>query len=280
VNSPSSVSDLLHKATRQLESHTDSARLDAELLLCTVLVKPREYLYSWSEKATTYQQQTEYQSLIEKRIAGVPLAYLTGEKEFWSHTFKVTPDTLIPRPDTELIVEQSLAKLKVSGGPFLDLGTGSGAIAISVAKEIPGIEVFACDNSNAALAVAAANARRLNANINFLQSDWFNNIPMQKFPVIASNPPYVAADDPHLLRDGLQHEPIRALRSCENGFADITAIINSAPDYLSAGGWLLIEHGNTQGRQTIELMRNRHFKQVETLKDLAQNDRVTLGQKV
>jgi len=164
VNSPSSVSDLLHKATRQLESHTDSARLDAELLLCTVLVKPREYLYSWSEKATTYQQQTEYQSLIEKRIAGVPLAYLTGEKEFWSHTFK-----------------------------------GSGAIAISVAKEIPGIEVFACDNSNAALAVAAANARRLNANINFLQSDWFNNIPMQKFPVIASNPPYVAADDPHLL---------------------------------------------------------------------------------
>lgn len=277
--SSQSLSDLLQLATDLLSAHTDSARLDAEILLCKVLKKPREYLYTWPEKETSLQQQTDYQSLIERRIAGVPLAYLTGEKEFWSHTFKVTPDTLIPRPDTELIVELSIAKLKVTGGPFLDLGTGSGAIAISVAKELPDIEVVASDNSDAALAVANANASRLNANVNFLQSNWFENIPAQLFSVIATNPPYIADNDPHLQRGGLQYEPLHALRSCENGFADITAIINKAPDYMSVGSWLLIEHGNTQGKRTAELMQNRQITQVETLKDLAQNDRVTLGQK-
>jgi len=276
----SSVSALLKKATRQLELHSDSARLDAEVLLCRVLNKPREYLYTWPEAETTAEQQSNYQSFIARRTEGIPLAYLTGVKEFWSHTFNVTPDTLVPRPETELIVELSLVKLKDNGTSYLDLGTGSGAIAISVAKELPGLKVLATDISTQALAVAQFNATQLSANVEFLQSDWLEQVPDQAFSVIAANPPYIAADDPHLKTGGLPFEPISALRSCENGFADITAIINSASDYLTEGGWLLIEHGSTQGKQTRDLMQDNYFGQVETKLDLFQKDRVTLGQKV
>ncbi len=273
------IAQLLQQSTTQLTPQCESARLDAELLLCHCIGKARTYLYTWPEKTLTDGQHTLFKALLERRLHGEPLAYLTGCKEFWSLEFTVTPDTLIPRPETELMVELCLSKLHCTEGPFLDLGTGTGAIAISVATELPSQEVFAIEYSQAALKVAQGNAKKLGAKINFLQSDWFEQLEEQAFSVIAANPPYIAADDLHLTRGGLPFEPIQALRSSDDGFADITAIINASPPYLQNQGWLLIEHGHTQGQRTRELMLNKHFKEVQTIKDLAHNDRVTLGQK-
>ena len=245
--------------------------------MCHVLDKPRAHLYTWPESTPTELQQSTYKALIERRTQGEPLAYLTGVKEFWSHTFFVTPDTLIPRPETELLVELSISKLRQHPGPFLDLGTGSGVIAICVAKELPETNVMAVDNSNAALEVALSNARQLRAGVSFRQSNWFEQLSDSQFAVIAANPPYIADNDPHLERDGLPHEPINALRSCDNGMADITAIITQASAHLRHSGWLLIEHGHDQGLPIRTLMEES-FNCVETIKDLAHNDRVTLGQ--
>ncbi len=280
-----SIASLLSSATTQLAAnlqapHAESSKLDAELLLCHCLQKTRTYLYTWPEQTLSDKQHTTFQSLIERRARGEPLAYLTGFREFWSQSFQVTPDTLIPRPDTETLVELCLAKLSDSCGPFLDLGTGSGVIAICVAIERTDIAVTATDCNDAALKVAAANADRLKARVNFRQSNWFEKVSNNKFFVIASNPPYIAADDPHLDSGGLDYEPIEALRSCDNGYGDITAIINAAPAYLHPGGWLLLEHGHSQARHTRDLMLERGFRQVTTEQDLSGNDRVTLGQKV
>ena len=280
-----SIASLLPEATKQLHAtlpppHNESAKLDAELILCHCLQKTRAYLYTWPEQTLTAGQHTLFRSLVQRRADGEPLAYLTGVREFRSHTFEVTRDTLIPRPETETLVELCLAKLDIDSDSFLDLGTGSGVIAISVAIERPDISVHATDNSAEALKIAAANADRLNANINLIQSNWFDGIPENEFSVIASNPPYIAADDPHLNSGGLNYEPVTALRSCDNGFGDITAIINSAQAWLTAGGWLLLEHGYTQGPRTRELMLAQGFSQVTTEQDLSGNDRVTLGQKV
>ena len=280
-----SVALLLSSATTQLAArlqapHAESAKLDAELLLCHCLQKTRTYLYTWPEQTLSNKQHTEFQSLIERRAKGEPLAYLTGVREFWSQSFQVSPDTLIPRPDTEILVELCLSKLGNNSGPFLDLGTGSGVIAICVALERPDNTVTATDHSDAALQVATANANRLKASFNFSQSNWFEKITSRDFFVIASNPPYIAADDPHLDAGGLSYEPIEALRSCDNGFGDITAIIKDAPAYLHTGGWLLLEHGHSQGQHTRDLMLERGFRQVTTEQDLSGNDRVTLGQKV
>jgi len=276
---------LLSTATKQLAStlappHTENAKLDAELLLCHCLKKPRTYLYTWPENTLTDQQHALFNSLIERRSNGEPVAYITGVREFWSQSFEVTPDTLIPRSDTETLVELCLSKLDNTSSSFLDLGTGSGAIAICVAIERPDINIFATDNSAAALKIAAANASRLNVQVNFALSSWFNDITANTFSVIAANPPYIAADDPHLTSGSLSHEPISALRSCDNGFSDITAIIKDAPAYLHAGGWLLLEHGHSQGRRTRDTMLERGFRQVTTEQDLSGNDRVTFGQKV
>ena len=287
-----SIASLLSAATTQLVSNlqapqSESAKLDAELLLCHCLRKTRTYLYTWPEQTLTDEQHTLFTSLIERRANGEPLAYLTGVREFWSLSFKVTPDTLIPRPETELIVEHSLIKLdqtaggsrgtESSTGPFLDLGTGCGAIAISVASERPDTDVYAIDKSLTALEVAKENANTLGAKVNFGQSHWFDQVEPIKFSVIAANPPYIAEDDPHLKQGGLVYEPADALRSCENGFADITVIISQSSEFLMSNGWLLLEHGHTQGEGTRELMTQHHFSQIETLKDLAGNDRVTLG---
>jgi len=207
------------------------------------------------------------------------LAYITGHREFWSHNFKVTPDTLIPRPDTELIVELALQKLSEQQGAVLDLGTGCGTIAITIAAEMPQLQVVAVDQSHAALTVATSNARSIGAQVQFMHSNWFENVTRQDFRVIAANPPYIAADDPHLQQAELQYEPLEALRSCDNGMADISAIIEQATNYLQSGGWLLIEHGHTQSCHTRELMINHNFTKVNTMRDLGNNDRVTLGQK-
>ena len=273
-----SIASLLVSATAQLTHHSDSARLDAELLLCHCLQKPRTFLYTWPECTLDAAKLESFKLLIDRRINGEPIAYLTGTREFWSQTFNVTTDTLIPRSDTETLVEQSLAKLEHTHGPFLDLGTGSGVIAICVALERPDIEVFATDISEAALEVASANMAKLGAKVNFIRSNWFENLNTQEFAVIASNPPYIAEGDPHLQQNGLPYEPIRALQSCDDGFADITAIITDSRPYLKAGGWLLLEHGHSQGTNTRNIMQENGFSNVETMHDLSGNDRVTLGQ--
>lgn len=280
MSDTSSIADLLATATRKLTRSSDSARLDAELLLCHCLQKTRTYLYTWPEHTPTIAEVNCFNSLIDRCVNGEPIAYITGTREFWSETFEVTTDTLIPRPDTEILVEQCLAKLALTAGPFLDLGTGSGVIAISVAKERPDIEVTATDSSEAAIEVAKRNAKNLGATVGFIQSNWFDAIQNKSFDVIASNPPYIAADDPHLQRGGLPFEPVSALQACDNGFSDITAIITTSPAYLRTGGWLLLEHGHTQGSKTRRLMQENGYSNVDTVTDLSGNDRVTLGQKV
>lgn len=279
VNDAFSIASLLVSATQRLQPHSNSARLDAELLLCQCLQKPRAFLYTWPELSLTEHQHNVFKTLLDRAASGEPLAHITGKREFWSKSFEVTADTLIPRPDTEILVEQSLLKLKNTSGPFLDLGTGSGVIAICVAAERPDIKVCATDINDSALKIAAANAARHNADVDFIESDWFDNVTTTDFSVIASNPPYIAPDDPHLADGSLQHEPITALRSCDDGFSDITAIIQATPEHLKSGGWLLLEHGNTQGQRTRSLMLKRGFSLVTTEKDLSGNDRVTLGQK-
>lgn len=279
MNGETSIASLLISTTSLLTPHSDSARLDAELLLCHCLKKPRSYLYTWPEQPLDAALLKSFNALTSRRVKGEPVAYLTGTREFWSNEFNITPDTLIPRSDTEVLVEQTLAKLADTTGPFMDLGTGSGIIAVSVAKEKPDITVHATDISHAALNVARANASRLDAQISFIQSSWFEKITPQRYAVIASNPPYIAADDPHLQYNGLPFEPITALLSGDNGLADITTIIQRSPAYLEVGGWLLLEHGQSQGTQTRQLMQEQEFCNVSTVKDLSGNDRVTLGQK-
>ena len=273
-----SIASLLSAASTQLTQHSSSARLDAELLLCHCLQKPRTFLYTWPEHTLDAAQLEHFNELIERRKNGEPIAYLTGEREFWSQSFEVTPDTLIPRSDTETLVEQSLAKLGDTEGPFLDLGTGSGIIAICVALERPDVGVTATDISDAALEVARTNATKLNAKVNFIHSNWFESLNKKSFAVIASNPPYIAEGDPHLQLSGLPFEPISALQSCDNGFADITAIITDAPAYIKSGGWLLLEHGHSQAAGTRNIMLEQGFITIDTIQDLSGNDRVTLGQ--
>ncbi len=282
MNKEPTIASLLATSTRKLSScpgHTlsNNSRLDAELLLCHCLEKDRSYLYTWPEKTVSKQALEQFNTLVERRCTGEPFAYLTGEKEFWSKTFNVSPATLIPRPETEILLEQSLGKLADTAGPFLDLGTGSGIVAICTALKRRDIEVHATDISSAALEVARSNAARHTVEIMFSESHWFDNLAVQQYAVIASNPPYIAESDPHLQRNGLPFEPATALRSCDNGFADITAIIEQASDYLATGGWLLLEHGHLQGSQTRRLMLEREFTQIETVKDYSGNDRVTLG---
>lgn len=276
------ISALLAGAKTDLENSandaTDTARLDAEILLAHCLRKNRAYLFTWPEKIPDQQTRDTFQALIAKRCDGIPLAYLTGEREFWSLTFKVTPDTLIPRPETELIVQLALDILKDKQGPVLDLGTGSGAIAISIASEVNSIEIDAADNSVAALVVAKENAAQHNVNVNFIESDWFDGITRTDYQLVVSNPPYIAKHDPHLRRGGLQHEPIAALQAADSGMAAIKRIAGACKDYCAAGAWLLIEHGHDQGPKTRKALEQAGFNNIQTGRDLESRDRVTLGQ--
>ncbi len=221
----------------------------------------------------------QFQHLTTQRAQDIPIAYITGEQEFWSLPFKVTPDTLIPRPETELIVQLALDLLASQDGPILDLGTGSGAIAVSIATELkqPAI-IDAVDNSSAALAIAKYNAKQQNTDINFFESDWFNSVLRTNYQLIISNPPYIAEHDPHLSRGGLQHEPLAALQAADAGLAAINIIAHNAHNYAVSGGWLLIEHGYDQGPQTRNIFQQSGLTRVHTEQDLESRDRVTLGQ--
>lgn len=254
-----------------------SAALDAELLVARVLGLTRAALAADPGRALAPEELTTLESLTRRRIAGEPVAYLTGRREFWSLDLEVTPDVLVPRPETELLVERALAAIAGCARPaVLDLGTGSGAVALAVAKERPDAVVTATDASPAALAVATRNAARLGlANLRFLAGDWYAPLGAGRFHAIASNPPYVAEGDPALA--ALAHEPRLALTSAAGGLAALAAITTGAAARLLPGGRLLLEHGTGQGAAVRGLLAAAGFGDVATRRDLAGHERVTEG---
>ncbi|MFN4291978.1 MAG: peptide chain release factor N(5)-glutamine methyltransferase [Permianibacter sp.] len=274
------ISGALKQAEQVLAPVSDSARRDAEVLLCHVLNQSLTYLRTWPERELSGVQQAAFDELIRKRQLGEPVAYLTGEREFWSMPFLVTSDTLIPRPETELLVEQTLARLPADQPQVVvDLGTGSGAIALALAKERPQWQLTATDASFAALRIAEKNARRLKLdNVHFEYGSWYAPLAGQRFAAIVSNPPYVADRDPHLSQGDVRFEPNSALVSGDDGLDDIRQIVAGAPAHLLPQGWLLLEHGYDQGEPVAALLRQHGFGAVETLRDLAGQPRVTLGQ--
>lgn len=254
---------------------------DAEFLLVHLLEKPRSWLFAHREDFAPAGIAAAFDALVERRAAGEPVAYLTGHRGFWRFDLAVTPATLIPRPETELLVELALARLPIDRPLTLaDLGTGSGAIALALAFERPRARVIATDASAPALAVARANAERLAlANLEFREGDWFAPLAGERFDLIASNPPYVALGDPHLDEGDLRFEPVSALSSGADGLDAIRAIVAHAPAHLASGGWLLLEHGWDQGAPVRGLLRQAGFADVATERDLEDRDRVSLGRR-
>jgi release factor glutamine methyltransferase len=231
-------------ARSALAPHTDTAGLDAELLLCRVLDCNRAYLHTWPERSLDESQEAGFRELVHRRAVGEPVAYLLGEAEFWSLPLAVTEHTLIPRPETELLVETALGLIPEDAQwTIVDLGTGSGAIALALASERPACRVHAVEASAEALAVARENAARLGLAVQFHPGNWLEPLAGMRFELIVSNPPYVAADDPHLAQGDVRHEPRSALASGTDGLDDIRHIVAAAKPHLVAGGWLLIEHG-------------------------------------
>jgi release factor glutamine methyltransferase len=253
-------------------------RLDAELLLAHVLGKSRSYLHTWPERELDAQQLECYQAALSRRQAGEPVAYILGQQGFWSLELEVASHTLIPRPDTELLVETVLALLPATPAALLDLGTGTGAIALALASERPAWRLTGVDRVAEAVALAERNRARLKlANASFVASHWFSALAGQRYQLIVSNPPYIAADDRHLAEGDVRFEPSSALVAGADGLDDIRLIIQQAPNYLQAGGWLLLEHGFDQAAAVRELLSARGFSAVESRRDLGGHERISLG---
>jgi len=273
-----SIQSTLQQAYNQLKDVSESAWLDAEVLLCHCLNKPRSYLKAWPETELATNINARYQQLIAQRVQHKPVAYLTGTREFWSRPFKVTEDVLIPRPDTELLIEVSLPLIPQKDCRILDLGTGSGIIAVTLGLERPQATLIATDKSEAALQVAKENADHLGANnIQFRVSDWFSQLATETFDFILSNPPYINTRDKHLLQGDVQHEPKTALVAAQQGLADILTIVQQAPQHLNPGGHLLIEHGFDQQAAVQHIFSQAGFSTIQTHIDLAGNPRITSG---
>ena len=261
-------------------SDSDSAALDADCLLCAVLSCTRTYLRTWPEQELTPEQVEQAEQLAARREQGEPVAYILGVREFWSLPLQVSPATLIPRPDTEALVEWAVTLLsdKGQGQKALDLGTGTGAIALALKSEMPALSMWALEREPAALDLARRNAARLGFQVNFLASNWFAALNERNFQLIVSNPPYIDVADPHLSQGDVRFEPHTALVAEEDGLADIRQIIEQAPDYLAPGGWLLLEHGWQQAEAVRELLWARGFHAVITRQDLGGQERVSGGQ--
>lgn len=291
------IKQALQEGIKQLEQakiQSDTLKLDCEILLLTALnqtpaqttapEKTKTWLLTWPEHLLTDDQSKQYRHYLQQRATGKPVAYITGEKDFWSFRLKVTPDTLIPRPETELLVECALQKIPLTKpSEILDLGTGSGAIALAIASERPAACVLASDFSQAALDIAMDNARQLNINnIQFCQSDWFSTIaaqvPEHGFDIIASNPPYITHNDPQLEEPVRLFEPESALLSEQNGLQDIIQIIQGCGTFLTPNGWLMLEHGYTQGKVIQTLLNQYGARNISTIDDLNGLQRVTMGQ--
>lgn len=270
------IYDLLNRAQNSLKGET--AALDCELLLCHCLDKERAYLYTWPEREVDDAIANEFQALLQRRINGEPVAYLIGRREFWSLSLRVDNSTLIPRPDTERLVEVALDLRLPETACVLDLGTGTGAIALSLAKENKHWDVLGVDIAQEAVQLAQRNADELRiGNAQFLQSNWFENISPQSFDLIVSNPPYIAESDPHLTQGDVRFEPRRALVAERDGLAAFQEIAQAAKNFLRVGGWLLFEHGYTQGPAVRTILTQLNFGDVSTWNDLGGNERVTGG---
>ncbi|WP_421868724.1 peptide chain release factor N(5)-glutamine methyltransferase [Motiliproteus sp.] len=269
----------------ELKAVSDSPELDLQLLLCSVLDKPRSYLYTWPKRSLRPEQQQQFEQLLQRRLDGEPIAHILGQQDFWTLTLEVNSSTLIPRPETEQLVELALkvgeqlgeqcetATLRVA-----DLGTGTGAIALALASEQPGWQISAVEFSPDAAALAERNRQRLRLmNVEVLRGSWCEPLS-GRFDLIISNPPYIDATDPHLSQGDVRFEPSSALVAAQQGLADIQTITEQALDHLNPGGWLMFEHGFEQGEPVRELLRRAGYQQVETHRDLAGHERATVGQ--
>ncbi len=268
----------------ELERISDSARLDIEIILCHILQKNRTWLFTWPDKKLDEAQQKIFNDFFLRRKNGEPVAHVIGQREFWSLSLAVNNSTLIPRPDTELLVEVTL-ELFAHDQPdqvrnCLDLGTGTGAIVLALASEKPRWQLLGVDKSAEAVALAEKNRGQLDFNhVTIHQSDWFTHIELRAFDVIVSNPPYIDPQDPHLEQGDVRFEPRSALIADNHGLADIDLIVHKSWNYLRSDGWLLVEHGYDQGEAVRKLLRARGFVAIETRRDLGGNERVSLGKK-
>jgi release factor glutamine methyltransferase len=272
-----SVAAALRQAAAQLRGHSESARLDAEILLSQVLGISRAGLIARDAQMLKERDAEAFDALIARRRAGVPIAYLTESREFWSMSLHVSPAVLVPRPETEILIEQVLQIAPASPArSLLDLGTGSGAIALAVAAERPDWRVLGTDVSPDALSVARANAASLGfKNIHWALGSWFEATRGERFDLIVSNPPYIAGDDPSLAE--LHAEPRLALTPGITGLEALQSIIAQAPTHLQSGGWLVVEHGHDQAPAVQQLLREHAFESIRTCLDLSGKTRVTLG---
>jgi release factor glutamine methyltransferase len=277
TDAPTRLDALLRDAAAQLP--LPESRHEVERLLIHVLGRDRAWLFAHATDLIPADVQASFHALLQRRIAGEPIAYLIGSRNFWTLELKVTPDTLIPRPETELIVELALERLpETLPCRVADLGTGSGAIALAIASERSNARVIGTDVSTAALAIANENAHANKVrNVEFRHGSWFASVAGERFQVVVSNPPYIEEGDPHLRRGDLRFEPAGALASGIDGLDAIREITTQAPRYLLTGGWLLIEHGWKQGEAIRALLTRAGFTEVSTAKDLEERDRVTLG---
>jgi release factor glutamine methyltransferase len=271
-----SIQSLLDSATLP---DSPTARLDAELLLAAALGKPRSYLRTWPEREPSAEQLSAFAALLERRRAGEPVAYILCHQGFWSLDLEVAPHTLIPRPDTELLVETALQLAPATPLRVLDLGTGTGAIALALASERGGWKVTGVDRIAEAVALAERNRQRLQlSNAEFRLSSWFDALAGERFDLIVSNPPYIAAADRHLAEGDVRFEPMSALVAGADGLDDIRQIIDQAPQHLEAGGWLLLEHGYDQAETVRGLLGAAGFTAVDSRRDLGGHERISLGQ--
>lgn len=254
------------------------ARLETELLLMHVLNTSRSTLIAYPERTLDTTQHHHFTALLARRMRGEPIAYLLNEKEFWSLPLHVTPDTLIPRPETELLVECMLQQLPHSTQHIADLGTGSGAIALALAHERPNWQIAATDRSPATLAIAQNNAQRLGiTHITFHCGDWHTALPPHQYNAIASNPPYLRADDPHLQQGDVRYEPLTALTAGPDGLLHLRHIITTSPTYLVTGGKLFLEHGYDQASPVRQLLHDAGYVDITTCRDLAGHERMTFA---
>jgi release factor glutamine methyltransferase len=272
------VRELLAHGRKQL-AHIDSGLIDSEVLLCAVLEQQRHYLFAHADAGVSVSELADFNSLIAKRAAGFPVAYLTGKREFWSLPLQVNQHTLIPRPETERLVELTLESIPAEKNVrVLDLGTGSGAIAIAIARERPACTVTAIDISQPALAMAQQNATRLGINnIRFIHSDWFSATTAQSYDLIVSNPPYVESGDSGFVSGDIRYEPRIALDGGVQGLEAYRRIIPAAIGFLVSGGRLLFEHGHTQGEPVRQLFLYNRYRDIQTFQDYAGLDRITLA---
>jgi release factor glutamine methyltransferase len=274
------IKQVINFGTELLNKSSDSAKLDAQVLLCFVSNRSITYLHTWPEEILAEEYYRVYEELIQRRLSGEPISYITGTKEFWSLPFYCNPATLIPRPDTEVLVEHVLIYAQQFENRelnCLDLGTGTGAIALSLASEMPNWYIDAVDFNDEAIILAKKNADNLNLrHVDIYQSDWFSKVSRsKKFDIIVSNPPYIDDQDIHLSQGDVRFEPLSALIAENNGLADILNIIIQARFYLAGSGALFLEHGYDQSDKVKQLLLDNGFSEAITIKDYGDNDRVT-----